>query len=209
MSLVWISLAQRHVQTKVRLKAWEIFKIVSSLPSAFNPSVRRLCRSIACSLCLFNFNFFRWSTAGVSFMSSVWVNSRLNEYIDYNVKIRQIVKIDKSILMAIQQRKIYIFHRAWDDRVFSLLLCLVFCFASRFGIFWLCSVSSLITSDLWLSIFKPAYNSGDCRFVTELVNMSWLGSIVALFFLSWARLPFALFVFNLPFVQDRCLIPEG
>lgn len=68
-------------------------------------------------------------------------------YIDYNVKIRQIDKIDKSILMAIQQRKIYIFHQGpgWSS-VFPMLSCLD-------RLLWLCSVASS-SSLICVSILK-------------------------------------------------------
>lgn len=92
-------------------------------------------------------------------------------YIDYNVKIRQIDKIDKSILMAIQQRKIYIFHQGpgWSS-VFPMLSSLIVlrCFQ--------------LVSDLRINIEKAGY--GSChRFVTQQVNMSWLGSTLLL--ASW------------------------
>lgn len=109
------------------------FKIVSlpSSPGLPNPSCPRLSHpSPAHSLCLFHFNSFRWSSIAARLCllylsySPPFKFAIERIYIDYNVKIRQIDKIDKSILMAIQQRKIYIFHWApgWSS-VFPMLSC--------------------------------------------------------------------------------------
>lgn len=133
-----VTLVQAKAPAESSLKAWEIsLKLYRFLLRPVSPIHRVLVWAIHRRLIRFVYSILipfvgpPSPPACVFFTSlthhrSKWVNSRSNEYIyiDYNVKIRQIDKIDKSILMAIQQRKIYIFHWApgWSS-VFPMLSC--------------------------------------------------------------------------------------